>query len=87
MYAEVDVLLTLEQYQQMVPSTSACYVSYGTLIRYETISVPISHLHELRQAPHLLLNWDAASQTLLQVSQPVSAFCVVATAQFCDCYF
>ena len=43
MYAEVDALLTLEQYKQLVPDTLACRLAYGTLIRFEHFSVPISH--------------------------------------------
>ncbi len=77
MYAEVDVLLSLEQYRQLVPCTSACYISRGTLIRFESISVPVSHISELCQAPCSLLNWDDSSQTLLQVPQQVSALILV----------
>ena len=72
MYAEVDALLTLEQYKQLVPDTLACRLAYGTLIRFEHFSVPISHISELCQKPHALLEWDISSQTLLQVSQEVS---------------
>ena len=73
MYAEVDVLLTLEQYQEVVPETLACYDPYGTLIRFETITIPVSHISELGQAPLSLLKWNSSSQALPQVPRDVSA--------------
>lgn len=72
MHAEVHVLLTLEQFQQVVPDTLACYLPYGTLILYEAISLPITHIIGLCEVPHCTLRWDATSRSLLQVSTQVS---------------
>lgn len=74
MYTEVDVLLTLEQFQQVVPDTLACYLSYGTLIRFERTSIPISHISGLSQIPHSMLEWNVSSQSLLHVSREVGVF-------------
>ncbi len=71
MYADVHVLLTLEQFQDAVPETLACYVTYGTLILYEKISIPIIHITGLCEVPPSILRWDAANKCLLQVSTQV----------------
>lgn len=81
LYAEVDVLLTLEQYQQVVPATLASYLAYGTLIHFETISVPVSNISDLCETPHSLLKWEASSQTFCRFSQQVSVFTLM-----CMCF-
>ena len=71
--AEVDIMLTLEQYQQAVPSTLASYLSYGSWIIFESIAIPISDILGLCHNPLSLLEWDPLSATLSQVSREVSA--------------
>ena len=70
-YAEVDILLTLEQFKRVLPNTEACYLHHGTLICFETISVPVSHILDLCQAPYSLLKWEASGQKLLMVTRQV----------------
>ena len=60
----------------MVPDTLASHLAYGTLIHFERLSVPISHISGLCQKPHSLLKWDALNHTLLQVPVEVSVFTV-----------
>lgn len=74
LFAEIDVLLNLEQYQIMIPDTLASYLPYGTLIKFETLVIPISHISELCEAPHSLLKWDSSTLTLDQVSQQVGTY-------------
>jgi hypothetical protein len=71
-YVEVDILLTLEQYQQLVPETLACYLPFGTLIIFERSSVPLSHVSGVCEKPLSLLRWENSSQTLEGISQQVS---------------
>lgn len=72
LYAEVDLLLTLEQYQQLVPETQACYVPYGTFIVFERLPIPISDIISEGQKPLSLLKWDSSGRTLQQLSREVS---------------
>lgn len=72
MFAAIDVLLTLEQFQQAVPDTLASYVSYGTRIVFETIAVSISHILNVCQQPLSLLKWDSSNKTLSQIPREVS---------------
>ena len=74
LFAEIDVLLNLEQFKIMIPDTLASYLPYGTLIKFETLSVPISNISGLCEAPHSLLRWDSSTLTLAQVAQQVSAY-------------
>lgn len=70
--AEVDILLTLQQYQRAVPDTLASFVPYGTRIVFETVTIPITGIIGPCQRPLSLLRWDHMSATLLQVSEEVS---------------
>ena len=69
--AELDILLTLEQFKLAVPDTLACYVSYGTGIMFETITLPVSDITGICQGPLSLLRWDPLSFSLVQVPQEV----------------
>ena len=42
MYAEMGVLLTLEQFQQGVPDNLACFLPYGTYILFESCNISSS---------------------------------------------
>jgi hypothetical protein len=79
--AEVDVLLTLEQYQQVVPETLASYLAYGTRIHFERITVPVSHICGLCETPTSLLKWDASNRSLdplsVQVIFHASVLCIL----------
>lgn len=70
-YAEVDVLLNLEEYQRCVPDTLACYLPYGTQIVYEKILIPVSSIISECQKPLSLLKWDNLNKTLHQVEESV----------------
>ena len=70
---ELDVLLTLEQFQQAIPDTLACFLLYGTLIIFETIAVPIADILGVCQQLLSLLTWDPLHGTLLRVCEQVSA--------------
>lgn len=82
LYVEVDMLVTLEQYQQLFPDTLACYVPFGTLIIYQKIAVPLSHISGVCQRPLSLLRWERSSGTLEQVCQQVKMCLYLATCTF-----
>jgi hypothetical protein len=63
-YVEMDVLLNLEQYQQAVPDTLACFLPYGTYILFESISLSITSIVDLCDKPLSLLRWDPTNKTL-----------------------
>ena len=71
---EIDILLNLEQFQQAVPSTLACYLSHGTRILFETITIPVSDISGLTENPLSLLTWNLECETLLDLSQEVSTW-------------
>ena len=63
--------MTLEQYRMAVPHTLTCYVSYGTLILFDTMQVPISDVLSLCETPLSLLRHDHSTQTLKRVDEEV----------------
>lgn len=71
MFAELDILLNLEQFQLAVPNTLASYLSYGSRIIYESLAIPISDILGHSQTPLSLLKWDPLHATLSQMSQEV----------------
>lgn len=73
MFADLDILLTLQQYKQAVPGTLASYLSYGARIIFESISIPVSDILGLCQNPLSLLRWDASRGTLSQLSPEVGS--------------
>ena len=72
MYAEMDVLLTLEQFQQAVPDNLACFLPYGTYILFETISLPVECVVDVCGKPLSLLKWEPSLKTLVRVDHEVS---------------
>jgi hypothetical protein len=74
LFGDLDVLLTLQQYQLAVPNTLARYLSHGARIIFESITIPVSDIVDLCQNPLSLLRWDASSATLSQVSQEVGVY-------------
>lgn len=74
LYAELDVLLTLEEYRMAVPDTLACYLPYGTYIIYETTPLPIKSIIGLCTKPLSLLRWDSSNKTLLRLPEQVSVY-------------
>ena len=74
LFAAIDILLTLEQFRQAIPDTLASYVSYGTRIVFETITISISHILSACQRPLSLLKWDSSNKTLSQISSEVSTY-------------
>lgn len=70
-YAEIDVLLTLEQYREAVPSTLVSYLSYGSLIFYEHTAIPLLDIIGIHQNPLSVLQWDASNGHLSPLSQEV----------------
>ena len=60
----------------MVPETLASYLAYGTRIYFETITIPVSDICVLCEAPASLLKWNASNRTLDLLSQEVSVICV-----------
>lgn len=73
MFAEVDMLLTLEQYKQAIPETLAYYIPYGTLIVFKRIEVPITDMITVCDKPLSLLRHDSLSKTLSRVDDQVRA--------------
>jgi hypothetical protein len=74
LYAEVDLLLTPEQYQLAVPDTLARYFASGSFIVYERSVIPVSHVLGLTRSsekPQSLLNYDSTSRSLSQISKEV----------------
>ena len=63
MYAKIDILLSLDQFKELVPDTLVCYLAYGILIHFETIDVSVSNVYEVREKPHSLLIWDSSNTT------------------------
>ena len=70
------MLITLHQFQLMVPDTLVSYVFSGTLIQFESFSVPVSDITGLMETPHHLLIWDSSSG-ILQVSQQVIIIIII----------
>ena len=70
-YAEVDMLLTLEQYQYCVPDTQVCYLHHGSFIIFEKVTISVSSIVCESQKPLSLLKWDPLNRTLHQVGQLV----------------
>eukprot|EP00731_Ephydatia_muelleri_P033322 Em0027g70a len=50
-FAEIEVLLDLKQFQIMVPTTTITHLSSDSLIMYDTISVPVSSIVGLAPPP------------------------------------
>ena len=73
-YAELDVLLTLQQYRMAVPDTLACYLPYGMYIIFETVSLPVDRILGLCTKPLSLVRWDDSTNTMLHLSEPVSMY-------------
>ena len=72
--AEIDLLLTLEQYRQAVPDTLASYLHHGTRIVYETVTIPVSDIVGVCQKPLSLPKYNPdGNETLSLVSQEVSS--------------
>ena len=57
-----------------VPDTLACYLPYGMYIIYETVSLPVDCIIGLCSKPLSLLRWDHSSNTVLQLTEPVSIY-------------
>lgn len=72
-YAEMDILLTLEQYKQAIPETLACYIPYSTLILFESIEVPITSIVNVCNKPLSLLRHDSSTRNLRRVDDEVRA--------------
>lgn len=72
MYAEMDVLLTLEQFQQAVPDNLACFLPYGTYILFESISLPVKCVIDVCEKPLSLLKWEPSVKSLVRVDHEVS---------------
>lgn len=73
MFAEVDMLLTLEQYKQAIPGTLVYYIPYGTLIVFKRIEVPITDMITVCDNPLSLLHHDCSTKTLSRVDDEVRA--------------
>ena len=77
-YADVDVLLTLDQFRMCV-DTLARYVPYGTRIIFERITIPISNIVSKCQEPLSLLRWDPSTSSLNQLGPQVGVHVNVIT--------
>lgn len=73
--ADVQILLNLEQYKQVVPETLACFIPSGTWIMFEATSIPISNIMGVSLKPLSLLRWDGEARTLVQVCEEVGSIC------------
>eukprot|EP00731_Ephydatia_muelleri_P031910 Em0023g417a len=58
-FAEVDMLLDLHQFQHMVPDTVAVHLDRGCLILYGCIIVPVLNILGLAEKPHLIVRWES----------------------------
>ncbi len=69
-------MLTMEQFKHLIPDSLVSYISSGTLIIFDTISVPISSLSGKCGQPVRLLLWESNSDTLNLLSQQVKLLLV-----------
>ena len=72
MYAEMDVLLTLEQFQQAVADNLACFLPCETYILFESISLPVKCVIDVCGKPLSLLKWEPSVKTRVHVDHEVS---------------
>ena len=70
--SDIDILLNLEQFQQLVPETLACHLPYGTFIVFERVVIPVLDIMFECPKPLSLLKWDSTSRSVHQISREVS---------------
>ena len=57
-FAKVDMLLDLPQFQHMVPDTLAMHLERGYLILHGCIIVPVHNILGFAEKPQFVIKWD-----------------------------
>lgn len=57
MFAEVDVLLDLAQFRQMVPDTTATHMDTNALILYHSAVIAVKDILNFAEPPQILIQW------------------------------
>ena len=65
-FAEVDMLLDLPQFQHMVPDTLAMHLERGYLILYGCIIIPVHNILGVAEKLQFIIQWD--SQNFVRIN-------------------
>ena len=72
MFAEVDILLDLTQFRQMVSDTTATHMDTDALILYHSAVIAVRDILGFAEPPQIVIQWASPNFTkmTLQVCKP-----------------